>query len=167
MWVRADADTISASVLSSPGSCFSLNTISRRQSWARLALHGAALGLPCQSHGFFTISLCLGSGFAWGGCFGNTRIFLPLFMCASTVHFSQRNGSLIDLLNVRTRLPRNKYLRLTRKGNHHLLKHQPRNYFPREGNEWITVLYIIFAQHLIVYKGFHLSHLISAIAPER
>lgn len=85
------------------------------------------------------ISLLLGPWVAWGGCFGNTRIFLPLFMCASTVHFSQRNGSLIDFLNVRTRLYHNKYLRLTRKGDHHLLKNRPRNYFVKsfssEGNE--------------------------------
>lgn len=74
-----------------------------------------------------------------GGCFGNTRIFLPLFMCASTVHFSQRNGSLIDFLNVRTRLSLDKYLRLTTKGDHHRLKNKPKNYFvksfPSEGDE--------------------------------
>lgn len=119
---------------------FSLNTISRTQSWAGLELPGAAFRLLCQSHGFFMISLCLGSWFAWGGCFGNTKIFLPLFMCASTVHFSRRNGSLIDFLTVRKRLPHDKYLRLIGKGDHHLLKHQPRNYFPREGNKWISIL---------------------------
>lgn len=104
---------------------FSLNTVSCPQPQAWLRLAQSCTRCLCQSPGFFMIPLLLGSWAAGGGCFGNTRSFLPLFMCASPVRFPQRNGSLIDFLNVRTRLSRNKYLRLTRKGDHHLLKNRP------------------------------------------
>lgn len=132
IWVRADAAG------SRPGctSCRAAPLFTQHR-FTRTILSRvcAARRYAHLSHGSFVFSLCLSSWFAWGGCVGNMRIFLPLFMCAGTVRFSRRNGSLIDFLHVGRRLPHNEYLRLTRKGDHHLLKHQPKHCFPREGKE--------------------------------
>ena len=141
--------------------CFSLNTISCTQSLARperqVLPWGCYANLGDSSRGPFPCALALGL-LGWGCCLGHRRMFLPLFMWASTVHFSQRNRSLKDFLNVKktkqTRLPWNKYLRLTRKGDHHPLKHQPRNHFPGEGNEWITILCNICSAPLYFTKVF-------------
>lgn len=109
----------------------SLNTISRTRShvWMQPDSNCTVLPSGCYANlmdaSWFPCSWAL--GLLEVAVLG-IRGFFFHYLCEQVpVHFSQRNGSLIDFLNVRTRLSCKKHLRLTRKGDHHLLKHKPRS----------------------------------------